>query len=318
MSCKNCVFVVGIDKKQIKKIFQQKFDSNDEKRGLEYIEKFVQLEFDLPPKTVDEVKEFLSEHASQQLQASPKTIELIAKFIEPNPRKIKRWLNSVLFLEKLFKVKQEKVKIGGSSEIDLSLASIWLFLKSFFPDFARLVENDPSILGIAIEVAGGKGSKEDKEKIGGFTIDKRLAEFLSLVKPGYNLKLLRELVYLSKLTPVLDVSTVPKDILKRIAEMTEEELEAQLKMLGEEGALPFVARIIDNLIVINNYEQYIENKKSFELLDHIFEKIDDEDKKVAIIEKIYEFIQSPGFGYTFFMPRFSSYTNSRAVQARLV
>ena len=132
------------------------------------------------------------------------------------------------------------------------------------------------------------------------------------------MKLLRELVYLSKLTPVLDVSTVPKDILKRIAEMTEEELEAQLKMLGEEGALSFVAMIIDNLIVINNYEQYIENKKSFELLDHIFEKIDDEDKKVAIIEKIYEFIQSPGFGYTFFMPLFSSYTNSRAVQARLV
>ncbi|HML01871.1 MAG TPA: P-loop NTPase fold protein [Candidatus Bathyarchaeia archaeon] len=247
LNCKNSVFIVGVDKDQIRRTFEQRFGAREDK-GLNYVGKFFQLEFDLPPKTPDEVKEFLLENASQQLQQSPKTIELISRFIEPNPRKIKRWLNSVIFLERLFKIKQEKLKIG-LTEIDVSLASIWLFLKSFFPDFARKIEADTSILNAAIQVTNGRGSSEEKQKIGDFTIDKRLAEFLSLLKPTYNQKQLADMVYLSKLTPVLDVSTVPKDILKRVAEMSDEDLSAQLTLFGEEGASPLADRIIEKLDV---------------------------------------------------------------------
>jgi predicted KAP-like P-loop ATPase len=88
LNCQNCVFVVGVDKEQIRKVFEKKFGSKDETRGINYVEKFVQLEFDLPRKTPEEVRDFLMEHSSKQLQKNPEAIELISRFIEPNPRKI--------------------------------------------------------------------------------------------------------------------------------------------------------------------------------------------------------------------------------------
>ena len=315
LNCKNCVFIVGVDKEQIRRIFEQKFGSKDEKKGINYVEKFVQLEFDLPPKTPDEVKEFLLEHASQQLQENPKTIELISKFIEPNPRKIKRWLNSVMLLERLFKIKQEKLKIG-LTEIDVSLASIWMFLKSFFPDFARLIESDPSILNTAIQVASGKGSKEEKQKIGDFTIDKRLAEFLSLLKPTYNEKQLADMVYLSKLTPVLDVSTMPKDILKRIAEMSDEDLSAQLTLFGEDGSLPLADRIIDSLMSVGSYLEYLENQKPFQLLDLVYERLQNESKKIELLDKIIQFALKSNYAADFFISKLQNYTSSHSIQKK--
>ncbi|MCJ7560188.1 KAP family NTPase [Candidatus Bathyarchaeota archaeon] len=214
LSCKNCVFIIGVDKEQIRKAFERQFGEKEGPSGLFYVEKFIQLQFDLPRKTPVEVEDFLREHASEQLKKSPKTIELISRFIEPNPRKIKRWINSVSFLEKLFRIKQEKLLTKYPTEIDLSIVSIWLFLKSFFPDFATFIESDLPLLNIAIRVAKGRGSEEDKKKMEDFKIDKRLAEFLSLLKTDYDENQLREVVYLSRLTPTVSERTLTGEDVK--------------------------------------------------------------------------------------------------------
>lgn len=209
LNCENCVFVIGVDKEQLRKVFQEKFygkESKEEKRALGYIEKFVQLEFDLPPKTQEEVSEFVLEYVPERLKSQTKTIELISKYIEPNPRKIKRWLNSIMFLERLFAIRQERSK--SLPEIDISLASIWLFLKSFFPDFALLVAPSPSVLNTAINVAKGT---EEKQTIGDFKLDKRLIEFLSSLESTFDENQLVEIIHLSKLTPVSDFSSIPGD-----------------------------------------------------------------------------------------------------------
>jgi hypothetical protein len=307
LNCQHCVFIVGVDKEQLCKAFAQKFGVKDDQKGLNYVEKFVQLQFDLPPKTPEEVKDFLFELASEQLKNNPKTIDLISKFIEPNPRKIKKWLNSVFFLERLFRIKQPKLPIGA--DIDVSIASIWLFLKTFFPDFARLIESDPSILNTSIKVATGEGTLEDKQKIGDFTIDKRLAEFLSLWKPSYDETQLRDIVYLSRLTPVLHISTLPKDILDRLAQMTQEDLLSQLEMLSENNILSLADRLITNLSQIQTYENYRENLGLFDLLGLLLEGPKEEATKALMLDKILDFMLSYHYAYLYFSPKLKKYVS---------
>lgn len=211
-NCENCVFLMGVDREQIRKVFGEKFcreEPGDEvdKKALRYIEKFVQLEFELPPKTQEEVKEYILELAPERLKADSGTIELISRYIEPNPRKIKRWLNSVMFIERLFLAKQEKS--NNSSQINTSLLSTWLFLKSFFPEFSALIATSPSVLNIATNVAKGK---EEKQKIADFTLDKRLTDFLAFLPSGpYNESELKEIIHLSKSTLVSDISSNPSE-----------------------------------------------------------------------------------------------------------
>jgi hypothetical protein len=307
LSCKHCLFIIGVNKEQIRKAFEQKFGAKEGPSGLLYIEKFAQLQFDLPRKTPVEVEEFLREHASQQLKKSPETIKLISQFIEPNPRKIKKWMNSVLFLEKLFRVKQQK--LIKPTEIDVSIVSIWVFLKSFFPDFATFTESDLSMLNVAIKVAKGEGTEEDKKKIGDFTIDKRLAEFLSLLQPSFSDDQLKDVVYLSRLTPAGIVSVLPTDILERIAEMNEDELSSQILTLSQANTLSLTDRLIDRLSHIEYSTDYTENRKLYDLLNLLFESSENELLKVELFVRIFRFMLADGYAYSHFSSKLETYTS---------
>lgn len=316
LNSKNCVFVVGINKEQIRKAFEIKFGKEETSSGLHYMEKFVQLQFDLPRKTAAEIRSFLMELASEQLKHSPKTIELISRFIEPNPRKIKRWINSVLFLEELFRTKQQRQWL--KTPVDVSIVSIWLFLQSFFLDFATLVERDLSLLNIAVKVARGEGSKEDKKKIGDFTMDRRLTEFLSTLQPKYPKDQLKEIVYLSKLTPLDEVSALPTQMLKRISEMPEEELSSQLAQLTEYGASVLADRIIERLDQIHNHEEYKENLRMFEILDLLFTTAEKDSRKKMMFRKIFDFFTRNVYGKSYFNSKMEDYTSSTAVKKMVV
>ena len=312
LNCKYCVFILGVDKDQIRKAFEYKFGNKEGPSGLLYVEKFVQLQFDLPRKTPIEVSDFLKEHASEQLKKSPKTIELISRFIEPNPRKIKRWINSLLFLERLFKIKQEKLFVG-SEEIDVSIVSIWLFLKSFFPDFASCIESDLMLLNTAIRVASGQGTDEDKKRIGDFKIDKRLAEFLSLLKPEYSEKQLRDVVYLSKLTPPQQISILPADIVRRIASLSKAELENQITSLSEESALSLCDKIVDNLSNVTTFNEYQNALNLYELIDILFENTKDS-IKIQLFDRILAFSTKSSFASAFFLTKLEGYTKITSIK----
>lgn len=315
LNSKRCVFVIGLNKEQIRKAFEVKFGEKGPS-GLHYMEKFVQLQFDLPRKNPIEVQSFLMEYASEQLRRRPKTIELISRFIEPNPRKVKRWLNSVIFLEELFRVRQQKqVVISG---IDVSLVSIWLFLKSFFPDFAILVENDPSLLNAAIRVVRERGSEEDKRKLGDYAMDQRLTDFLSTLEPDYDEDQLKQIVYLSRLTPVERVSILPSQILSRIMEMPVEELPDQLARLTDYGISVLADRIIDSLSVVKNYQEYQENLEMFELLDRLIRQAKEDSKQVLLFEKILDFTDRSSYASLYFFPRLQKYTSWDAVKSRIL
>jgi len=315
LSSENCVFIIGVNKEQICKAFQNKFGKGGPS-GLHYMEKFIQLQFDLPRKNPIEVQSFLTDFATKKLKENPKTIELIASFIEPNPRKVKRWLNSVIFLEELFKIRQKQQVIR--TEIDVSLVSIWLFIKSFFPDFAQLVESSPSLLNSAIRVANGVGTDEDKRKIADYVMDKRLTSFFATLKPNYDENQLKDIVYLSKLTPIQQVSIVPSEMLKRIQEIPEEELTEQLNRLTDYGLIGLIDRIVEKLSAINNYDEYEKNIKTFELLDSIIKKIKDDANKVILFQKILDFVEGSTFAYNYFLSKLSTYAAWNPIKKMIV
>ena len=304
LNSKRCVFIIGINKDQICKAFEIVFREKSS-LGLNYMEKFVQLQFDLPRKNPLEIQSFLSEFASNKLKDSPKTIELISRFIEPNPRKVKRWLNSVIFLEELFQIRRQNQVFA--TPIDVSLVSIWLFLKSFFVDFASMIENDPTILNSSIRISKQKGSEEDQRKMKDYAIDERLIEFLSTLKSEYDENQLNEVVYLSKLTPVEQVSVLPSTMIDRILEMSADELSAQLERLTNNGLSALIDRITDELVTISNYEEYQKNLDKYDLLNRLFNKTKKGSKKILVFEKIFAFMENETYGSQYFLDKISTY-----------
>jgi hypothetical protein len=315
LNSKRCIFVIGMNREQICRAFEAKFKERG-LLGLNYMEKFIQLQFDLPRKNPMEVQSFLMEFASKQLRESPTTIELISRFIEPNPRKVKRWLNSVTFLEELFKVRQQNQIL--TSEIDVSLVSIWLFLKSFFSDFAVLIENNLLLLNASIRIATGKGSEDDKRKIGFYVIEKRLADFLATLKSDYDEDQLGEVVYLSKLTPIEQVSTMPSEMLSRIAEMSDEELSDQLDRLTEYGLSTLVDKILDNLSEIQDFQEYRKNFALFGLLDRIMLQVKEDSKILFVYDKIRSFKEGSSWGPRFFNSRLAVYASKDVIKTMLL
>jgi tetratricopeptide (TPR) repeat protein len=193
LNCEKCVFVIGVDKDQIRKIFNQKLNANEVNAGLNYVEKFTQLEFELPPKAPIDIYEFILSASTEKIE--PKILKLISKFIEPNPRKIKRWVNSVMFIQRLFEFKQK------NESANTSLITIWLFLKTFFPDFAGSVASNPQILTTSINIAKNKIETNNTDILN----NKKLLEFLSLLdEDTIDLKQLELIVYLSTLTSFTD------------------------------------------------------------------------------------------------------------------
>ena len=172
----------------------------------------------------------------------------------------------------------------------------------------------PSLLNIAIKVASGTGSGEDSKKIGDFKIDKRLAEFLSLLKPDFNEDQLRGVVYLSRLTPAQDVSVLPSDILRRIAEMAEEELSTQIARLSEDGVLSLADRAIDRLLHIQTYSGYKENLKLYDLLNLLFKGAKEESSKTEMFDKIFRFMLTDGLANIYFLPKLETYTSLQVVR----
>lgn len=315
LNSKKCIFVIGMNRDQICKAFEITFKEKGIS-GLNYLEKFVQLQFDLPRKNPVEVQSFLMDYASEQLRKSPKTIELISRFIESNPRKIKRWLNSVIFLEELFRVRQQEQIT--TTKIDVSLVSIWLFLKSFFSDFANMIEKDQTMLNAAIRVSHDEATLEEKTKTGSFLVDQRLEDFLSTLKSDIDEEQLRDVVYLSRLTPIEQISTMPPEVLTRISSMSDEELYAQINRLSEDNLLSLVDKTIESLAEVKDLHGYRDNVGLYNLLDRIMVQIEEDSKLVLLYNKIRSIMEKNRYASRFFSGRMPNYARNDAIKEMLL
>jgi predicted KAP-like P-loop ATPase len=100
LDAKQCVFVVGVERRIIEKGIKVKYRSfltDNEEDGIpisgdEYLEKIVQIPFHLPPLETPNIKQFVQERMGEDADAES-IAEILSEGMEANPRKIKRVLN---------------------------------------------------------------------------------------------------------------------------------------------------------------------------------------------------------------------------------
>ncbi|MDO8208409.1 MAG: P-loop NTPase fold protein [Gallionella sp.] len=115
-----CLFFIAADREQIVKAINIEFPDS----GEEYLEKFVQLPFEVPPHHSHHLVELLSVEEEMR-----KSFRSLCEVLGNNPRKLKQlWNEAVLAMEVL---KEELDRVTGiSHHPDLELMLKWLLLKN--------------------------------------------------------------------------------------------------------------------------------------------------------------------------------------------
>ena len=113
-----CLFFIAADRVQIVKAINLQFPGS----GEAYLEKFVQLPFELPPHHSHHLVDVLDVDDGMR-----KSFRSLCEVLGNNPRKLKQlWNEAVLAMEVL---KEEKMRVGGI-EPDMGLMLKWLLLKN--------------------------------------------------------------------------------------------------------------------------------------------------------------------------------------------
>ena len=292
LDCERCVFILGFDKEQVRRAFESKFPNKEQDLGIRYIEKFVQLEFELPPKTSPQVEEFFKAVAPPELKANQAVLKIVSEFIQPNPRKILRWLNRVIFIQELFRQGP-----STSSFPHPETVPAWVFIKSFFPEFARLVEKDPSILRLAFHRAKGETSPEEDERLKEITTDKLLDDFLrSLNETTTNDPRLPEVIFQTKLTITESVSTLqPESMIVRVDGLTPEEVDSvadDLTTNSKAKALETAKLLGERLASIKIYPEYTAATNRVRFLKRILSMTASEPEKRTLYDVLINILKS--------------------------
>jgi len=100
----------------------------------EYIDKIVQLRFDLPPLSKSDIKDYVKNLLPEDYKGYS---EIIAEGVPSNPRSVKLFINNLRFQLALSKYRD--------FEINEPLLIKWLILKHSFPSFAIEIERNPKL-----------------------------------------------------------------------------------------------------------------------------------------------------------------------------
>lgn len=114
-----CLFFIAADREQIVKAIHHKFPGT----GDAYLEKFIQLAFDLPTPQPQDLVNILDIPTDQR-----QAFTSLGEVLGCNPRKLKRIWNEAVFMIAVLKEEMQRVQ-GFIHEPSLDLALKWLLLK---------------------------------------------------------------------------------------------------------------------------------------------------------------------------------------------
>lgn len=152
LDVKDCVFVLGIDQDVIARGIEMKYkefkdrkDTDGQPRftidGIKYLEKIIQLPFQIPPVIQDDMGKFV-EGLSEEWPHE-ECHRVFAEGLGDNPRNIKRTVNTFLMLSKLAEKRKEKLK---ESVKPIRLAKV-VAIQAVHPDlFNLLLKEEPRYL----------------------------------------------------------------------------------------------------------------------------------------------------------------------------
>ena len=141
LNAKHCIFVLGVDRKVITESIRVRYKDFITSEGAEspitgdnYLEKIIQLSFQLPPIRTKDIEGFIT---GLDLPTFYKPyIKMISKGIEQNPRKVKRFLNNLELQRTLaYKIKDIKTIMEDETKGILygALLIEWAIINSYYP-----------------------------------------------------------------------------------------------------------------------------------------------------------------------------------------
>ena len=103
------VYVIGMDSETINSIIQKKYGEGFTVKGLDYLQKIVQLPFQIPTWKEIDIYHSISKIIAKGLEGSQlikefdeKNKMLIVKTVQLNPREVKRFINNIILAKSVF------------------------------------------------------------------------------------------------------------------------------------------------------------------------------------------------------------------------
>jgi uncharacterized protein YjbI with pentapeptide repeats len=156
LDAEGCIFILGIDRRAIAQgveIKYKDFAVGERKipiSGDDYLEKIIQLSFTLPPIPDNILEKYISGFIP--LEFYSQYLKMILKGVEPNPRKIKRFINAIEFQRNLANLIPE-IKEAVKPELKESFNAFlmeWQLIgissRQDYSEFRKLVSDKPARL----------------------------------------------------------------------------------------------------------------------------------------------------------------------------
>jgi hypothetical protein len=174
---------------------------------------------------------------------------------------------------------------------------VWLFIKSFFPEFARLVEKDQSVLNLAVKRARAEASPEETERLKEVTTDKLLDDFLrSLDQSVITDPRLPEVIFQTTFTITESVSVLqPDSMVEKIDGIQSEEVASfagELIANSMAKALETAKLIGTRLTRMQNIDEYNANQNRIRFLKYLISNAASLTEKRTLYEIIINILKS--------------------------
>ena len=113
------VYVIGMDSDSINSIIEEKYGKDSDvkvKKGLDYLQKIVQLPFQIPTWKEEDISNSIDKIISKGLEGSDlvgrfkKSKDLIVSAVQSNPREVKRFINSVILAKSVIRDENENIR----------------------------------------------------------------------------------------------------------------------------------------------------------------------------------------------------------------
>jgi hypothetical protein len=131
----DCVFFLAVDSQRLVQAVSGKYKDLGID-GADYLEKIVQMPFQMPRLSPSAFKEYLNELLPGDLKAAA---EVLSSGLRPNPRAVKRFVN-ILQLQDLL------ARNRGVDPYDVTVLAAVLLARSTMPEFYSRLEGDPTLL----------------------------------------------------------------------------------------------------------------------------------------------------------------------------
>ena len=134
----HCFFIVGIDKQVVQRGIEIKYNSHDMIRGQDYLDKLIQLPFNLPVITPEALRQYAEEFLQGHRFAS-EAPPLLAIAADHNPRRLKRLLNSIMLVGHVLD------EVDQGTETDYQKLVMLLALQVRYPTIHGLVTSSSKV-----------------------------------------------------------------------------------------------------------------------------------------------------------------------------